>query len=163
MAGSDLCILINETAQPCSFHNRIIMFCRPIFTFVYLWAIYIFLRSLSQGPIVGTCKNIYIAHRSMNVEIGNKAARFYFWEYMFRIFGTVREEHPVRLRLWCAFKSSWISISKLSMVLFSSYVDLANLSSSESTLSPGRTNHSAEPLRTHSLIAPTLYMSAKSH
>ncbi len=58
MAGSDLCILINETAWPQSFKNRIIMFCLPISTFIYLWAIFLFPRSVCQVPMVGIYKSL---------------------------------------------------------------------------------------------------------
>ncbi len=45
MSDPDLCIPRNETARPRCNHNRIIIFCLPIFpisTFMYLWVIYIF-------------------------------------------------------------------------------------------------------------------------
>ncbi len=59
MSGSDLCIPRNESALPHYFQNRIITFCLPISTFMYLWAIYIFSRSVCRGPIVGIheCRN----------------------------------------------------------------------------------------------------------
>jgi hypothetical protein len=36
LSGSDLCIPRNETARPCYFQNRIIMFSHPVSTFMHL-------------------------------------------------------------------------------------------------------------------------------
>jgi hypothetical protein len=67
MSGSDLCIPRNETAQPRYFQNRILMICFPIFTFMYLWAIYnsqdLGLPILLQPNRQTNPGNIEIAHR----------------------------------------------------------------------------------------------------
>ncbi len=65
MSGFHLCIPRNETVQPSYFQNRIIMFCLPITTLVYLWEIYIFPGLVClfcsrqiYGPILGINKSL---------------------------------------------------------------------------------------------------------
>ncbi len=74
-----------KTVRPCYFQNRIIMFCLPISTFMYLWVIFtfpglvcLFCCSQIDRPILGIY-TVYITHRYMNVGVGNKAVLFHFW------------------------------------------------------------------------------------
>jgi len=59
----------SETVQPSYFQNRIIIFCLPIPTPIYLWEIYIFPDRC--GLILGIYK--LLTDTWMNVEIGTEA------------------------------------------------------------------------------------------
>jgi hypothetical protein len=58
MSGSHLYIPRNETVQPPSFQNRIIMFCLPIPTLIYLWENYIFPGSVCLFCCSQICRPI---------------------------------------------------------------------------------------------------------
>jgi hypothetical protein len=83
MSGPHLCIPRNETVQPPFFQNRIIMFCFPIPTLIYLGEIYIFPGSVclfccSQicGPILGICStNRWQTHKCGNWDWGRTIPR----------------------------------------------------------------------------------------
>jgi hypothetical protein len=78
MSGSNLCIPKNETVGPCYFQTELyVMFCLPISTFMYMWAGSLCLLTILLQPNRQTLPwNIKIAHKDMNVGIGNEAAHF---------------------------------------------------------------------------------------
>ena len=85
MSGSDLCISRHETAGPRYFHNRIMIFCLPISTFLSMSDLYIPRNGL---PILLQAnRQTNLAHRYKNVEIWYEAAHFHFWEYIHTYIG----------------------------------------------------------------------------
>ncbi len=79
-------LVIYSQKWKCYFQNRIIMFCLPVPTLIYLWEIYIFTGSVCLfccreicGPILRIWK---IAHRHKNFEVGTEATQFSEKEYL---------------------------------------------------------------------------------
>jgi hypothetical protein len=74
----------------CYFQNRIIMFCLPVPTLIYLWQIYIFPRSVCLFCCREICGLILGIYKSLtdkwNVEIGTEATQFPEKEYIYSIF-----------------------------------------------------------------------------
>ncbi len=85
----------------------------PISTFLYLWMIYLFPRSVR----LFCC----IAHRYMNVGIENEATQFQFWEYLFRIFCTVFAVCSPGFLLFLLLHRDFLHCFLSSLKYFSSY------------------------------------------
>jgi hypothetical protein len=87
MSDSDLCIPRNETVRPCYFKKRITMFCLTISTFMYPWAISMYIPRIClpilPQPNRQTDSGMWIK------ELGNKASQLHFWEFISQIFSTV--------------------------------------------------------------------------